>query len=317
MASGAGVQQSLLDAAFDRIGKKYPSFKRETGRKMIDGLSGAYKSFKNRRQKKENDDGSPTSEEEMKLLEKECVENPDKPKTSSETESSDEPSKELVPWKKPEESDDCDYLTAEEDDEDIKKDTGKVSTAKPPEDPNDPEKGIPPDSVVDCGPAGVGPVGPHHKGKGVDISQYLQKKSMAQGMLDLALLSANTNQLRYILETRGDNVYFIVSITLIISSLVLQVAVGIMLIWSHRFNMRKRSGMASADRINNLSVLGVFLITLINVFISTFGGSSASGAAPAPSVPGAPSAPGMPPDHTEAPKLPPMEAPIDPGTVLA
>lgn len=34
--------------------------------------------------------------------------------------------------------------------------------------------------------------------------------------------------------------------------------------------------MDRADRVNNLSVIGVFLITLINVFISTFNGSSSS-----------------------------------------
>lgn len=33
--------------------------------------------------------------------------------------------------------------------------------------------------------------------------------------------------------------------------------------------------MRSADRINDLSVIGVFLITLVNVFISTFNGSNA------------------------------------------
>lgn len=32
--------------------------------------------------------------------------------------------------------------------------------------------------------------------------------------------------------------------------------------------------MRSADRINDLSVIGVFLITLVNVFISTFNGSN-------------------------------------------
>lgn len=34
--------------------------------------------------------------------------------------------------------------------------------------------------------------------------------------------------------------------------------------------------MARADRINNLSVIGIFLITLINVFISTFGNNGSS-----------------------------------------
>lgn len=117
-----------------------------------------------------------------------------------------------------------------------------------------------------------------------DISQYLQKKSLAQGMLDLALLSANTNQLRYILDSREENLYFTLSLSLIISSLVLQIVVGLMLIWNSNYNVQRKAGFASADRINNLSVFGVFLITLINVFISTFGNVS-GGTAPVSVVP--------------------------------
>uniref|UniRef100_A0A1B0D5E7 Ninjurin a n=1 Tax=Phlebotomus papatasi TaxID=29031 RepID=A0A1B0D5E7_PHLPP len=214
---------------------------------------------------------------------------------------------------KSDDSDDSDFLTADEDEDLEIKDSTKDKPSS-----EDPEKGIPPEKPEDCVVDSVPPggIGPPHKPKGVDISQYLQKKSMAQGMLDLALLSANTNQLRYILETRDDNVYFYVSITLIISSLVLQVAVGIMLIWSHRFNMRKRSGMASANRINNLSVLGVFLITLINVFISTFGGSSNAGAAVPPASPPA-SPPVFPVPPSEPPKLPSLDVPVEPGAALA
>lgn len=111
-----------------------------------------------------------------------------------------------------------------------------------------------------------------------NMSQYLQKKSMAQGMMDLALLSANTNQLRYILDSRSENAYFSVSLTLIMSSLVLQIVVGMMLVWNSQYNVQRKSGFASADRINNLSVFGIFLITLINVFVSTFGNVPAAAA---------------------------------------
>lgn len=97
--------------------------------------------------------------------------------------------------------------------------------------------------------------------------------------MDLALLSANTNQLRYILDSRSDNAYFSVSLTLIISSLVLQIVVGLMLVWNSSYNVQRRSGFASAEKINNLSVFGVFLITLINVFVSTFGNVPGSSAA--------------------------------------
>lgn len=31
--------------------------------------------------------------------------------------------------------------------------------------------------------------------------------------------------------------------------------------------------MKEADRVNNISVIGIFMVTLINVFLSTFGGA--------------------------------------------
>lgn len=35
--------------------------------------------------------------------------------------------------------------------------------------------------------------------------------------------------------------------------------------------------MQEADRVNNFSVIGIFIVTLINVFLSTFGGAPQSG----------------------------------------
>ncbi|XP_055527074.1 uncharacterized protein LOC129719704 [Wyeomyia smithii] len=107
-----------------------------------------------------------------------------------------------------------------------------------------------------------------------ELSNFVQKKSIAQGMMDLALVSANTNQLRYVIDIGQRHPYFYTSIALIITSLVMQLIVGLALIYNSRFNIRKKREMQSADRINDLSVIGVFLITLVNVFISTFNGSN-------------------------------------------
>lgn len=133
----------------------------------------------------------------------------------------------------------------------------------------------PPLPPMICPPDGPLPPSPGHQHQ-VDIAQYVQKKSLAQGMMDLALVSANTNQLRYVLDVRNTHPYFYVSLGLIISSLILQVIVGLALIWNSRYNMKKRNEVEAADKVNNISVIGVFFITMINVFISTFGGSSHS-----------------------------------------
>lgn len=56
-----------------------------------------------------------------------------------------------------------------------------------------------------------------------DINVYQHKKTLAQGMMDLALLSANANQLRYVLESYDRHPYFYPSLAMISISLILQV----------------------------------------------------------------------------------------------
>lgn len=89
-------------------------------------------------------------------------------------------------------------------------------------------------------------------------------------MLDLALLSANANQLRYVLDSDTRNHYFYVSLSLISTSLVLQVLVAIALVFKSRYNIDKAEDYANADRINNFILIGILLITISNVVSSAF-----------------------------------------------
>ncbi|XP_012230319.1 ninjurin-1 [Linepithema humile] len=104
-----------------------------------------------------------------------------------------------------------------------------------------------------------------------DVNIYQHKKTLAQGMMDLALLSANANQMRYVLQTDGQHPYFYPSLTMISMSLFLQIAVGIGLIWNSVYNVKKDDEMCKANKANNWTVIGIFLVTILNVFISSFG----------------------------------------------
>lgn len=104
-----------------------------------------------------------------------------------------------------------------------------------------------------------------------DVNVYQQKKNLAQGMMDLALLSANANQLRYVLESGGNHPYYYPSLIFITLSLIFQIAVGIGLIVNSRYDVKDQDEICKADRINNLTVIGIFLITIVNVFIASFG----------------------------------------------
>jgi len=104
-----------------------------------------------------------------------------------------------------------------------------------------------------------------------DVNVYQHKKTLAQGMMDLALLSANANQMRYVLQTDGRHPYFYPSLIMISMSLLLQIAVGIGLIWNSVYNVKKHEQMCKANKANNWTVIGIFLVTILNVFISSFG----------------------------------------------
>ncbi|XP_014218371.1 ninjurin-1-like [Copidosoma floridanum] len=104
-----------------------------------------------------------------------------------------------------------------------------------------------------------------------NVNVYQQKKTIAQGMMDLALISANANQFRYVLQNSGRHPYYYPSLVMISLSLFLQVIVGIGLIWNSRYNVLHEDQMCKANRANNWTVIAIFLVTILNVFISSFG----------------------------------------------
>lgn len=65
----------------------------------------------------------------------------------------------------------------------------------------------------------------------LNMNHYANKKSAAESMLDVALLMANASQLKAVLEQGPDFTFYVPLITLISISLILQVVVGVLLIF--------------------------------------------------------------------------------------
>jgi len=59
--------------------------------------------------------------------------------------------------------------------------------------------------------------------KAMDANRYATKKTIAQGMLDIALLTANASQLKYILQVGEQHQFYKLMLILISLSIVLQV----------------------------------------------------------------------------------------------
>lgn len=74
-----------------------------------------------------------------------------------------------------------------------------------------------------------------------NVSFYNSKKSAAEGMMDISLLTANANQLKFILYFNQTSRTFYAALSLIVLSLVLQVSIGILLIFRVSFDVQHPS----------------------------------------------------------------------------
>ena len=71
----------------------------------------------------------------------------------------------------------------------------------------------------------------------LNMNHYANKKSAAESMLDVALLMANASQLKAVMEQGSDFTFYVPLITLISISLILQIIVGVLLIFIGKFRV--------------------------------------------------------------------------------
>ncbi|XP_072942944.1 ninjurin-2 isoform X3 [Epargyreus clarus] len=114
--------------------------------------------------------------------------------------------------------------------------------------------------------------------KGLDANRYATKKTVAQGMLDIALLTSNASQLKYVLQVGPKHEFYTLLVTLISISMVLQVAMGLVLLSLNllrdcRFHLPRHK--TSALNINYLTTATAFLVTVFNILVSAFDSSLA------------------------------------------
>ncbi|XP_028266260.1 ninjurin-1 [Parambassis ranga] len=114
----------------------------------------------------------------------------------------------------------------------------------------------------DVWPGGSGPLNMNH---------YANKKSAAESMLDVALLMANASQLKAVMEQGPNFSLYTPTITLISISLCLQVTVGVLLIFIVRWNLNDEQKHWRLDLMEDMATGLVFIIVVLNVFITAFG----------------------------------------------
>merc|ERR1712083_1069890 len=108
------------------------------------------------------------------------------------------------------------------------------------------------------------------EGKTLDANRYSTKKTVAKGMLDIALLTTNASQLKYLLQVGDGHGFYAAVLGLVIASIVLQVLVGILFLILGGLDINDPEHQKTANILDNTSTVVVFIITLLNVVISGF-----------------------------------------------
>ncbi|XP_065354253.1 ninjurin-1-like [Calliphora vicina] len=109
--------------------------------------------------------------------------------------------------------------------------------------------------------------------KVMNANRYATRKTIAQGMLDIALLTANASQLKYILQVGEQHPFYKLMLILISLSIVLQILSGVFILSASLMRdcrLHKPEFHQSADIINHFRTGFAFLVTMINLFISAF-----------------------------------------------
>ncbi|XP_037814970.1 ninjurin-1 isoform X3 [Lucilia sericata] len=108
--------------------------------------------------------------------------------------------------------------------------------------------------------------------KGMDANRYATKKTIAQGMLDIALLTANASQLKYILQVGEQHQFYKLMLILISLSIVLQICAGLLLMVQSLVSIHKgKTERKVADVLNHVINGFIFLSVFVDVIKMNFG----------------------------------------------
>ncbi|XP_021917167.1 ninjurin-2 isoform X5 [Zootermopsis nevadensis] len=107
--------------------------------------------------------------------------------------------------------------------------------------------------------------------KPLDANSYATKKTIAQGMLDIALLTANASQLKYVLQIGHQHEFYTLMLWLISVSIVLQVVSCTLALVLMTLNINKPERQHVASVLNHVVVGFVLVAMVADVIKMSFG----------------------------------------------
>ncbi|XP_043565221.1 ninjurin-2-like [Chiloscyllium plagiosum] len=103
----------------------------------------------------------------------------------------------------------------------------------------------------------------------INFNDYATLKSVAESMLDVTLLMSNTTQLVGVLEQGPEFKYYVPLIVLISLSLILQVVIFFLLVFSAKTNVTEIDNQKTLNKCNKITIILVGATLLINVVITS------------------------------------------------
>lgn len=105
----------------------------------------------------------------------------------------------------------------------------------------------------------------------LDYNLFTTKQTIAQGLLLASLLMCNVSQLKTLVMNGHQFQFFRFVTTFIIFSIVLEIVLGIVLLFLGKDDLTDIYEQRRLDKLNNMAVFLAFLIIIINVFVAAFG----------------------------------------------
>ncbi|XP_018797533.1 PREDICTED: ninjurin-1 isoform X2 [Bactrocera latifrons] len=108
--------------------------------------------------------------------------------------------------------------------------------------------------------------------KAMDANRYATKKTIAQGMLDIALLTANASQLKYILQVGDQHQFYKLMLIMISLSIILQVIAGSLLVVLSVIGIHKyKYQRALVETLNHILNGVIFVSVFCDIIKMSFG----------------------------------------------
>lgn len=102
-------------------------------------------------------------------------------------------------------------------------------------------------------------------------NKYATRKTITQGLVDIALLITNISQLKAVLDAADHQPFFTLLIILLLISILLQVIQGIIyLALGSQFDISDPTNQPVAIILNNMALSLAVVTTVINVIINVF-----------------------------------------------